>query len=66
MNAANGLTVDQAHVLLDAVLELRRSIRDRGLTPWDYEGDADDPKTHRVGYMALIEDLHTLASAVLA
>lgn len=46
------LTVDQAHVLLDAVNQHRKAIQN-GYTPWaDYAGDpADDPKLTRTGYL---------------
>ena len=55
------LTVDQAHVLLDAVNQLRKAIQD-GYKPWaDYAVDsAEDLKLTPTGY------LQTLASAQVA
>lgn len=50
---------DSAHVLIDALNMLRREMS-RGYTPWnDYDGQADDPKTDRASYRALLNRAQT-------
>jgi hypothetical protein len=65
------VSVDMAHVVLDAVNTLRKAMQEEGYKPWrDYEFDESDspadPKTEQVDYQKILNEAAQLLSNVVA